>query len=128
MLHRRLPPDVVDLLLIACSHNLRVLRYVHLDGCAWKRAFQAHIVTTPAPSKYYHLKVQWAATLYAIVQPYLEYEDVLAIVSYNSKLMMHEDVLVGEKEKRIFERNSAVQYAEIVSKLHKRTRSEAGFL
>ena len=127
-MHRRLPPDVVDLLLIACSHNLRVLRYVHLDGCAWKRAFQAHIVTTPAPSKYYHLKVQWAATLYAIVQPYLEYEDVLAIVSYNSKLMMHEDVLVGEKEKRIFERNSAVQYAEIVSKLHKRTRSEAGFL
>lgn len=128
MFYRLGAPDTIDLLLNACRYNRSVIRYVHSDKQLWERALQRHIVTLPVPNKYYYLKTQWAATLYTIVQPYLDYEDVLAIVSYNATLMTDDDVLLHENEKRAFACNSVLQYEGIVSKHHKRTRTEAGFL
>ena len=113
-------PTVVDIMLCACADNPRVLRYIHEQKCVWKHALQSYIVNTPASNHRYLCKVQWGMAVYEIVQPCLHFEDLVANVAYNVRMMDEDTLRVSESERAEFMEDLIVQYQQMTRQVRKR--------
>ena len=119
--HRTL--NMVDLLFDACNDNIDVLKYVHADNHGWRNAIQCYIVATATQPDFYFLKAQWASSVNTILHPFLNFNDVSTVISYNLK-MMHRDALFDENEKSHFMHETVAQYETIVRETRKRARTD----
>ena len=113
-------PTVVDIMLCACTDDPRVLRYIHEQKRAWKHALQSYIVNTPASNDKYLCKVQWGMALYEIVQPCTDFEDVVANVAYNVRMMDNDTLRVSESERTEFMEDLIIQYQQMTRQVGKR--------
>lgn len=129
MVVRRPVPTVVDVLFHACAENLRVLRYVHAEGRVWKHHLANHIVHhSPCSAVSYCLKVQWASSVFAIVESSFTFEEAVAAIAYSVMCMDKDSLLLNENDRRDFINNSFNFYDRVVhiSSSSKRRRDDSG--
>ena len=115
--------NIVELFFDACNDNINLLKYVHADSNGWRSVIQRYIVATATPPDFYYLKAHWATSLHTIVNPFLDFDDVSTVISYNVK-MMQRDALFDDEEKSQFLHRTVAQYETIVRETRKRGRTD----